>query len=126
MISPYLERPLRALWKAQADTGRADYFRWTFKTGTAAEIILSVGKKWRGNGIHHAASVDTCEVLLWETRNRCVDLLPSEVFLPLEPFDRYFSGNIACHMPDSILDSFIYALGYYFGQVDHKATRLKG
>lgn len=129
MISPYLERPRRQLWKALADTGRADYFRWTFN-GHGREIVLSVGKAHRDHGdLRHAASPDTCEVLLWDKTEPQKDLAPEDISCLLEPWSRYFSDKetgspIARHMPDSILTALLFGLGYWFEMVEHKATLL--
>lgn len=117
----------RALWKAQADTGRADYFRWTFKTVRGNEIVLSVGKKYKPrNVLCHAASADTSEVLLWDKRSPRVDLMPSDVMPLLSPWDRFFSGDrIACNMPDSIVNSLIFGLTHYLNKPhEHKAIIL--
>lgn len=129
MNSPYLDTPRRALWKAQADTGRADYFRWTFETGHG-EIVLSVGKAWRkSDGMHHAASADTCEVLMWAKDRPRVDLAPEQISCLLEPWARFFSCDdtgspIALHMPDSILTALLFALGYYYDEVFHGSSLL--
>jgi len=118
--------PRRQLWKAQADTGHADYFRWTFRTVRGSEIVLSVGKKYKPrNVLCHAASADTSEVLLWDKRQPRVDLMPSEVCPLLSPWDRYFSDRIACNMPDSIVTSLLYGLAYYLNpHHEHKAITL--
>lgn len=124
MTSPYLDKPRRPLWKAQADTGRADYFRWTFETGHG-EIVLSVGKAHSSpHGMRHAASPDTCEVLLWCKDRPRVDLAPEQITSLLEPWARFFSCDdtgspIARHMPDSILTALLFALGYYYDEVYH-------
>lgn len=113
----------RPLWKAQADTGRADYFRWTFKSQFGREIVLSVGKA-HGEGPCHAASADTCEVLLWDKASARRDLMPEEVSCLLEPWTRFFDEAIALHMPDSILTALLFAMGYYFEETEHKANLL--
>ncbi len=126
-MSAYLDKPCRALWKATADTDRADYFRWTFRHHTGTEYVVSLGKAYRNrSAMCHNASRDTSEVLLFAKTATRVDLLPSEVFPLLEPFDRYFEavagGPIGLHVPDSIVNSLLYCLEYYLG----KATEYKG
>jgi len=119
MTSPYLMTPPRPLWKALADTGRADYFSWNFRASNGREYVLSVGKAHSDrDGLHHAASADTCEVLLWCKDNPKRDLSPIEVSPLLHPWSRFFFGEspIANHMPDSILTALIGAMGYYFGE----------
>ncbi len=122
-MSGYLDRKPRALWKATADADRANYFRWTF-----GEYVVSVGKAWRDRDrLTHCAGPDTCEVLLFRKTATRVDLFPSDLDPALVPFDHMFGdhgeGNpIACHMSDSILDSLLFALAWYFGP----ATEYKG
>lgn len=122
MTSPYLERPRRELWKALADTGRADYFRWTFRTGHG-DIVLSVGKcHGVQHGLRHAASADTCEALMWCVDRPRVDLAPEQISCLFEPWARFFSCDdtgspIACHMPDSILTALLFALNHYYERV---------
>lgn len=119
----------RPLWKALADTGRADYFRWTFRTGDGTEIVLSVGKAWRNHGdLRHSASADTCEALLWLKTTPRIDRRPEEISCLLEPWSRYWTGEaggaIALNMPDSILIALLFALDYYYEETQHKATLL--
>lgn len=127
MTSPYLMTPRRPLWKALADTGRADYFRWTFKT-SKGEIVLSVGKAHGSkDGMRHAASPDTCEALLWCKDRPRVDLAPEDISVLLEPWSRFFSCDdtgspIATHMPDSILTALVFALDYYFERIYHGSS----
>lgn len=123
--------PVRALWKAEADTGRADYFRWTFRHHAGTEYVVSLGKAWRNrSALCHHASGDTSEVLLFAKTATRVDLLPSEVFPLLYPFDRYFDkpdagGPIGLHVPDSIVDSLLYCLEYYLSKAtEYKAVTL--
>lgn len=125
-MSAYLDRPRRELWKALADTGRADYFRWVFITGHG-EIVLSVGKAHGAPGtLRHAASPDTCEVLLWAVDKPRVDLAPEQITSLLEPWARYFSSGppIACHMPDSILTALLFALDYYYDRTSFRHSLL--
>ena len=123
MTSPYLDKPRRELWKAQADTGRADYFRWTFRTGAGKEFVLSVGKAF-----DHASGPDTCEVLMWAKDKPRRELFPEDITCLLEPWQRYFgndgTGPIAEHMPDSILTALLFGLGYWFKETEHKAITL--
>lgn len=130
MTSEYLERPLRPLWKAQADTGTADYFRWTFRHHCGVEYVVSLGKAYRDRtGLCHRASADTSEVLLWSKSAPRNDLLPSQIFPLLETFDRFFvpeAGKpIGLHVPDSIVTSLLYCLEYYLGEaIEHKGVIL--
>lgn len=115
----------RPLWKAQADTGRANYFRWTFRTGHG-DLVLSVGKAHSDrDGLHHAASADTCEALLFMKDKPRIDLAPEDISCLLEPWSRFFScDNIALHMPDSILTALVFALDYYYERVYHGSSLL--
>lgn len=119
--------PVRELWKALADTGRADYFRWTFKT-PQGEIVLSVGKAYGPEGMRHAASPDTAEVLLWNVARPRVDLAPQDISVDLAPWSHFFSddtgGPIALHMPDSILTSLLFALGHYYEKTTFRNSLL--
>lgn len=121
MVSPYLMIQPRPYWKALADTGRADYFRWDFRAPNGREYVLSVGKAHSDrDGLHHAASADTCEVVLWCKDNARRDLSPVEVSPLLHPWSRFFSDQespIANHMPDSILTALVGAIGYYLGEM---------
>lgn len=120
MTSPYLLRQRRPLWKALADTGLADYFRWNFRAPNGRIYIVSVGKAHKPGALRHAASRDTCEVILWCKDNHNRDLEPVEISPLLHPWTRFFDTEsepapIARHMPDSILSSMVGAIGYYLG-----------
>jgi hypothetical protein len=130
MTSEYLTRPLRPLWKAQADTGRADYFRFVFEHDRK-RYVLSLGKAWRDHSaLRHAAGPDTSEILLWHKDKPRNDLLPSEVFPLLYPFDRFMfteaGGPIGLNVSDSIVESLLYCMTYYLGKPDAQFSKLNG
>lgn len=121
-MSKYLDRKPRALWKAMADTGRANYFRWTF-----GPYVLSVGKAYRDRDrLTHCAGPDTCEALLFKKTAPRVDLFPSDLDPALSAFDHLFGHDnespIAYYLSDSLLDALLFALAWYF----EPATEYKG
>lgn len=130
MTSPYLLRQARPLWKALADTGRADYFHWEFRAPNGRIYIVSVGKAYGDQDrLHHAASSDTCEVLLWCKDNARHDLSPVQVSPLLHPWERFFTdevGPIALHMPDSILSAMLYTIGHYLDKPTFAHSLLRG